>query len=62
MNRIAIALLAALCFSRASPATARNVPKAEVKLVGQVLAYRPADRALQVASHALNREVFLFRS
>ena len=33
----------------------------QTKLSGQVIAYRPADRALQVASHVLNKESFLFR-
>lgn len=28
---------------------------------GQIIAYRPAERALQVASHNLNRESFLFK-
>jgi hypothetical protein len=33
----------------------------QTKLKGQIIAYRPADRALQAASHVLNKESFLFR-
>ena len=33
----------------------------QTKLKGQIIAYRPADRALQVVSHVLNKESFLFK-
>jgi hypothetical protein len=38
-----------------------GVPQGHTKLKGQIIAYRPADRILQVVSHVLNRESFLFR-
>jgi len=31
------------------------------KMRGQIIAYRPAERLLQMSSHALNEEAFLFR-
>jgi hypothetical protein len=33
----------------------------KVEIRGKIIAYRPADRALQVASHVLNKESFLFQ-
>jgi len=38
-----------------------GVLQGHAKLKGQIIAYRPADRVLQVASHVLNKEYFLFR-
>jgi hypothetical protein len=39
-----------------------DVLQRQMKLKGQIIAYRPADRALQVASHVLNKESFLFKA
>jgi hypothetical protein len=38
-----------------------GVQRGHTKVKGQIIAYRPAERVLQVASHVLNKESFLFK-
>ncbi len=38
-----------------------GVQHGHTKVKGQIIAYRPADRILQVVSHVLNKESFLFK-
>lgn len=49
-----VLLFVGLCLLAASA-------KRKTELVGQIIAYRPADRISQVASHVMNKENFLFK-
>ena len=39
----------------------RCTQRGRTKMKGQIIAYRPAERVSQVASHVMNRESFLFK-
>jgi hypothetical protein len=62
MKNITRSFVAALIGFLAVVVAAASTQHAQVNMRGQIIAYRPAERVSQAASHALNRESFLFRS
>lgn len=53
--------IAVLIVSLAVVSGAAGVRRGQTKMRGQIIAYRPADRVLQVVSHVLNKESFVFK-
>jgi hypothetical protein len=54
-------LLVALIASVTVVIAAAGPQRGHTKIKGQIIAYRPAERVLQVVSHVLNKESFLFK-
>ena len=40
---------------------AHDAPGGDGKLLGQIIAYRPAEMIIQFASHVLNKQIYLFK-
>jgi hypothetical protein len=55
---VVVAVIASLAIVAA---TAAGTQRGHTKMKGQIIAYRPAERVWQMASHVLNRESFLFK-
>lgn len=59
-NKMTGPIVVALILSIATITRTAGVPRVRT-MKGQIIAYRPAERVIQVASHVLNKESFLFR-